>query len=391
MLTGAGLLSLLALFGVFALPRVIRTVAKSQEFLLLFSTGWLLAMAIIFGYLNFSMEIGALLAGIMMSVSPYHYEIKLKMNVLRDFFILFFFVYLGSQMVFMNISQFLLPIAVFSVFILVGNPLIVMVLMGTLKYTKRNGFLAGLTVAQISEFSLILVAMGVKVGHLSNDVLSMMTATGLITIFGSTYLIMNSNRMYSHVSRYLGVFERSGKKIDEHIYHKGEHYDIILFGCNRVGFSLLESIGNLRKKLLVIDNDPEIITGLAKDGYECRYGDADDTDFLKELNFSKAKMVVSTIPDFETNLLLLREIKRLNKDAIIIIVSHQIDEALKLYEEGATYVIMPYFLGGQHASTLIQKYGMDLNEFLKEKTKHMSHLKIREKLKHEHPKSEKHR
>lgn len=390
-LIGAGILSFITLFSIFVLPRVIKAVAKSQEFLLLFSIGWLLLLAIIFGYLNFSIEIGALLAGISLSVSPYHYEIKLKMNVLRDFFILFFFVLLGSQMVFINISEFLLPIALFSIFILVGNPLIVMVLMGLLKYTKRNGFLAGLTVAQISEFSLILVALGVKLGHISNEILSMVTAIGLITIFGSAYMIMHANKLYSHISKYLGVFEKRGRKIDEYIYHKGKHYDIILFGYNRMGFSLLESIGDLKKKFLIIDYDPKIITDLAKEGYECRYGDANDMELLNELNFSKEKMIISTIPDIETSLLLIRKVREGNKKAIIIIVSHQIEEALKLYENGATYVVMPYFLGGQYASALIQKCGMNLNEFLKEKAKHINHLKIRDKLKHEHPKAEKHR
>jgi Trk K+ transport system NAD-binding subunit len=384
-------LAFVALFGVFALPRIMKVAAKSQEFLLIFSIGWLLLLAVIFGYLNFSIEIGALLAGIILSVSPYHYEIKLKMNVLRDFFILFFFVLLGSQMVFMNISEFLLPIAVFSVFIIVGNPLIVMILMGSLKYTKRNGFLAGLTVAQISEFSLILVALGVRVGHVSTDVLSMVTAIGLMTIFGSTYMIMHANKLYSYISRYLGVFERRGKKIDEHIYHKGKHHDIILFGYNRLGFSLLESVKNLKKKFLIIDCDPEIIIDLAKDGYDCRYGDANDMELLNDLDFSRAKMIISTIPDIETNLLLIKRARKSNRKAIILTVSHQIEEALKLYESGATYVVMPYFLGGHYTSTLIEKCGMNLNEFLKEKMKHVSHLKERKKLKHEHPKAEKHR
>jgi Kef-type K+ transport system membrane component KefB len=216
---GLGLLSLIALFGIFGLPRVTRIVARSQELLLLLSIGWLLFLSVSFGYLGFSIEIGALFAGIMLSVSPYHYEIKLKMNILRDFFILFFFVLLGSQMVFMNVTESLVPILVFSAFILIGNPLIVMVLMGMMKYTKRNSFLAGLTVAQISEFSLILVALGVKVGHVSNEILSVVTATGLITILGSTYMIMHANRLYPRISRFLDVFERSGKKVDEHKYH----------------------------------------------------------------------------------------------------------------------------------------------------------------------------
>jgi Kef-type K+ transport system membrane component KefB len=379
LMIGIGVLSFIILFSVYALPRIIKVIAKSPEFLLLFSIGWLLLLAIIFDLLKFSMEIGALLAGITLSMSQYHYEIKNKMNVLRDFFILFFFVLLGSQMIFMNIQELLLPIIIFSAFILVGNPLIVMTLMGLLRYTKRNAFFAGLTVAQISEFSLILVALGVKVGHVTNDVLSLVTATGLITIFGSTYLIMHANRLYSYVSKYLGIFERSGKKIDEHVYHKGEKYDIILFGYEREGLNFLKSIKKLNKKFLIIDYDPEKITDLASCGYECKYGDANDIDLLHDLNFSKVKMVISTISFIETNLMLIKKIREVNKNAIIIIVSQHKDEALRLYESGATYVIMPSFLGGEYTSTLIQKYGTNTEEFLKEKIKHINHLKGRRK------------
>ncbi len=387
---GAGILAFISVFSIFVLPRITEAISRYQEFLLLFSIGWLLLLAVAFDYLNLSIEIGALLAGISLSISPYHYEIKLKMNVLRDFFILFFFVLLGSQMIFVNISEFLLPVAVFSAFVLVGNPLIVMILMGLLKYTKRNGFMAGLTVAQISEFSLIVVALGVKMGHVSNEILSMVTAIGLMTILGSTYMIMHSNKLYSHISKYLGIFERRGRKIDEHIHHEGKKYNIILFGYDRIGFSLLGSIKNLKKKFLIVDYDPEVITKLASEGYECRYGDANDIDLLNKLDFSRTKMIISTIPDVETSLLLIKKVRESNKDSIVIIVCHQIDEALKLYENGATYVLMPYFLGGQHASTLISKYGMNLNGFLKEKTNHINHLKTRTKMKHEHPKHEKH-
>jgi len=374
-LIGLGLLLSIAIFSIFALPRITETMAKSQELLLLFSIGWLLFLSVVFGYIGFSIEIGALLAGIMLSTSPYHYEIKMKMNILRDFFILFFFVLLGSQMVFINITESLLPIAVFSSFILIGNPLIVMILMGMMKYTKRNGFLAGLTVAQISEFSLIVVALGVKIGHVSNEILSVVTATGLITILASTYMITYANKIYPRVSRYLGLFERRGKKVDEHIYYRGRSYEIILFGYDEVGTSMLKSIRNLGRKFLVIDYDPDKITKLAREGYDCRYGDANDTEMLNELDFSKTKMVVSTIPDTDTNLLLTKKIRKVNRDAIVIIISHRSQEALKLYESGATYVIMPYFLGGHHASTLIQKYGLNISEFLKERANHMNHLK----------------
>ena len=325
------------------------------------------------------MEIGALLAGITLSVSPYRYEISSKMRPLRDFFIVLFFILLGAQMCFADISRYVVPILILSAFILIGNPLIVMILMGLLGYTKRNSFLAGLTVAQISEFSLILIALGVKEGHLTNEILSFVTAIGLITITGSSYMILYANKIYPHLSRYLGIFERKGEKVDEHKYHDHETYDIILFGYNHVGYDLLESLKKIKKRFLVVDYNPEIIVSLAKEGIDCRYGDVSDSELLNELNLSKVKMIVSTIPDFDTNVLLINKIRESNKKAVIIVISHQTDEAIELYDKGATYVIMPNFLGGQHASTLIERYELDLNEFLKEKVAHIEHLRNRKK------------
>ncbi len=388
-LIGLGVLAGLFLFGVYALPKITKAIAKSQELLLLFSISWCFILSTIFYSLNFSMEIGALLAGITLSVSPYRYEISSKMRPLRDFFVILFFVLLGSQMVFTNMTKFIYPIILLSGFILIGNPLIVMVLMGALGYTKRNSFMAGLTVAQISEFSLILIALGVKVGHLTNDILSIVTVIGLITIAGSSYMIIHSNKLYSYLSKYLKLFERKGHKIDEHKYHENENYKIILFGYNRIGYDLLKSFKKTKKKFLVIDYDPETIINLAKEEVNCRYGDASDFELLNELNLKGAKMIYSTIPDFDTNVALINKIREVNNKAIIIVVSHQIDEAMKLYGQGATYVIMPHFLGGHHASTLIEKYGFNINNFLKQKITHIEYLQDRKNQGHEHPKHHK--
>ncbi|MEK6867875.1 MAG: cation:proton antiporter, partial [Nanoarchaeota archaeon] len=155
---GIGLLFVLFIIGVYVLPALINRVAKSQEFLLLFSIGWCLLLATFLLYLNFSMEIGALLAGITLSLSPYRYEISAKLKPLRDFFIVLFFIILGYQMQLDTLSFSWIAIIVFSLFILVGNPLILMILLGILGYTKRTGFLVGLTVAQVSEFTFIMIA-----------------------------------------------------------------------------------------------------------------------------------------------------------------------------------------------------------------------------------------
>ncbi|MGM5482264.1 MAG: cation:proton antiporter [Nanobdellota archaeon] len=384
-LKGVGGIIVLFLLTLYILPRLTKVIAKSQEFLLLFSISWCFIIASVFYYLNFSIEAGALLAGITLSMSPYHFEISSKMKPLRDFFLILFFIMLGSQMLFSNILQNIWIILGLSLFVLLGNPNIVMILMGLLGYTKRNSFLAGLTVAQISEFSLIVVAMGVSVGHVSQEILSIVTAVGLITFTGSTYMIIYSNKIYSKLSKYLSFFERKGKKVDEHKYHKDNDHEIILFGYNRIGFDVLESLKRIKKKFLIIDYDPEIITKLSKEGYDCKYGDANDSELLDEINYNKAKMIISTIPIIDTNLLIINKVRNVNKKCVISVVSHQINEAERLYEEGATYVIMPHFLGGKHFSTMIEKNKLSMSKFLREKIDHIEHLNHRKNLGHKHP------
>ncbi|MFH1291109.1 MAG: cation:proton antiporter [archaeon] len=387
-ISGILLIAGFVLISIYVLPHLSKFFAKSQEFLFLFSIGWGLGLAALFHYLGFSMEIGALIAGIALSVSPYNYEISSKMKPLRDFFIILFFILLGSQMVFGSIGQLIVPAIIFSLFILIGNPLIVMILMGFLGYKKRVSFQAGLTVAQISEFSLILITLGVSVGHLTGEILSLITIVGLITISGSTYLITYSDKIYPYLSKYLSIFERK-KLREEGSESKG--YDLILFGYNRIGYDLLKSFKKLKKRFLVVDYNPETNLELCNDNVDCLYGDADDEEFLSGLSLTETKMVVSTIPEFETNMLLIGKIRQMNKSAIIMVMSHNIEEARDLYSRGATYVIMPHFLGGSHASMMIDEYKLDINKFLKEKEKHIKYLKTRKKLGYEHPKAEKHR
>ena len=366
--TGFLLFATILAAGFWVLPKLISSIAKSQEFLLLFS-----------------IEIGALLAGVVLSVSQYRYEIVSKMKPLRDFFVIMFFVLLGSQMVFSSVTQYIAPIILLSLFILIGNPLIVLALMGWLGYTKRTGFLAGLTVAQISEFSLILIALGVKVGHLPLELLSMVTVIGLITMAGSTYFILYSDKIYPFISKYLSIFERKSRKVDSSGLGESKGYDIILFGHNRVGYSLLKSFKKLKKKFLVVDYNPDIIASLRKKGIDCVYGDVSDLELLNGLELHRIKMAISTIPDAETNILLINTIKSRTKNCIIIAVAHQINDAMKLYEAGTSYVILPHFLGGDRTSELIESFGFNIKKFYANKSRHIEHLMQRKMEGHEHP------
>lgn len=385
-LSGLLFLAILVLITVFILPKLSRFFAKSQEFLFLFAIGWGLGLAAIFHHTGLSMEIGALVAGIALSASPYNYEISSKMRPLRDFFIILFFILLGSQMTFGNIAGYIWPAIIFSIFILIGNPLIVLILMGSMGYRKKTSFQAGFTVAQISEFSLILISLGVAVGHLSKEILSLVTVVGIITIAGSTYLIMYSDKIYPHLSRYLSIFER--KNLHETSRSNNKEYKVLLFGYNRIGYDILLSLKKKKHSYLVVDYNPDTIEELTQKGINCKYGDASDDEFLNELSLTGMKMAISTVPDFEANMLLIQRIREKNKNAIIIAISHQLDEAIKLYEQGATYVIMPHFLGGHYTSRLIEAHGLDTKKFMKERTKHISYLIDRKQLGHEHPKGE---
>ncbi len=362
------------LFSHFVLTKMMKSIAKSQEFLLLFALAWCFAICAMFSVFNFPIEIGALLAGISLASVPYKIEISSKLKPLRDFFLILFFISLGAQVSFVDLEVYIKPIVIFSLFVLIGNPLIMMFLMRFLGYKKKTGFKIGLTVAQISEFSLILIALGISVGHLPSEILSLVTIIGLITIIGSSYMILYSDKLYNIFSKYLKIFERKGRKVDEHKYCSDCEHEIILFGYNRIGSDILESVKKMKKKILIVDFDPETVLELAKNGYDTMYGDAGDIELLNEINFSKAKMVISTISDSDADILLLNRVYNHNKKAITIVVSQQIDEAIEMYNQGATYVVLPHFIGGNFTSTMIERYGLNSKMFLKEKLEHLKYL-----------------
>tara|TARA_Y100000310_G_scaffold56206_1_gene51510 strand:- start:3115 stop:4791 length:1677 start_codon:yes stop_codon:yes gene_type:complete len=373
LIMGFVLIVALFLIGHFAIPPITKRIAKSQEYLLLFSLGWCFVVAAAFEYFNFSIEVGALLAGVTLSLSPYRQEIASKLKPIRDFFIFAFFIWLGTQVVFTNITQHIPLILILSLFILIGNPIILLFLMGLQGYKKHTSFLLGLVAAQISEFSLILVALGAKVGHISQEVLSIITIVALITIGGSTYFIMYSDRLFHLLSPVLSVFERRSSRPENPV--KAKRYEIILFGAHRTGHSILEAFEKKKDSLLIVEHNPDIVSKLAKKGYNCIYGDISDLDLLNEIDLCSAKVFISTVPDLETNHLFMRRVKLCNKKAIILVVANEIDDALDLYKKGAAYVITPHFIGGKHIAEKIQENGLNMKLFFRDQIKHIKHLK----------------
>ncbi|MCC7356893.1 cation:proton antiporter [Candidatus Uhrbacteria bacterium] len=356
------------------LPRITPLFATSQEFLFLFTIGWGVGLAAIFQEVGLGLEIGALAAGITLAASPYHFEISSKMKLVRDFFIVLFFILLGSHLDFVGVEKHVMTAMVFSAFILIGNPLIIMIIMGLMGYTKKTGFYAGLTVAQISEFSLLLILLGVQSGRIPADLLALSTLVAMITIAGSTILILNADALYEFMQDKLVIFERKKTKKDR---VQKLHADTILFGCHRVGRDILRTLTKKKKKIIVVDFDPKVIDDLTRARIPCRYGDAADNEFLDELYFSKASLIISTIPDMDTNLLILAKAKKENPKANILLTAQSIPDANILYEQGASYVILPHFLGGNQAALMLERIGIDQKKIALERKQHQEHLASR--------------
>lgn len=360
---------------VYVVPYVVTYIATSAELLFLFSLTWGLGLASLFYWIGFSVEIGALIAGVMLSMTPYAYEISARLKPLRDFFIVLFFILLGSQMQFANIASQILPAIVLSLFVLIGNPIIVIIIMNLIGYGRKTGFMAGLAVAQISEFSLILATLGFDVGHISSDVLSLITLIALITIGGSTYLILYAESIYPRVENIVKYFElrsnlRPKKNNDE------DRYEAVLFGHNRVGNYFISSFEKLKKPYIVVDYDPETIKQLGEKQIPHRFGDASDLDFLSDLNLDDISIAISTIQDINTNILLTRTIRKTNKTAVIMVMCQDMKESQKLYKSGATYVMMPHYLGARYASQMLSRLGPNHGAFDKERHKHFEHIGI---------------
>lgn len=369
---GIWLVGAVVLVWVYIIPKIMKNIAKSQEFLELFALWRCLVLASVFHLAGFSIEIWALIAWITLSMSPFRFEISSKMKSLRDFFIVIFFVLFGTHMTLDSVGSYIIPIIILSLFILIWNPIIVMFLMGKLWYTKKNWFKAWLTVAQISEFSFILIILGANTGYLHGDILSLISIVWLITIAWSTYFILYSDKIYKRLEPYLWFFEKKG--IKDFADKKYTGHEVILFGYDKISFETINTLDKLEKKYLIVDYNPDVTKYLQERDMECMYGDAWNIELLEEVIKPDTKMIISSSRELETNMLIIKETKNKNKDCIIITTGTTIEDAIKMYDAGATYVILPHFIWWLHISAIIEQSDFNIDLFHHHKRKHIKRI-----------------
>ncbi len=355
----------IALFIRFLAEPVLRRVARSPELMVIFAVGWAASLGALGDWLGFGMELGGLLAGVSLASTQYRDAIGARLGSVRDFLLLFFFIGLGVSLDLSTLGDQIGPAIVLSLFVLIGNPLIVMAIMGYMGYRKRTGFLAGLTVAQISEFSLIFMGMGITIGHVQQEAMGLVTLVGLVTIALSTYMITYSHQMYAWLEPWLGSFERKVafrevNAVDEGGAHAS--YDFILFGLGRYGREIGRRLIDHGHTVLGVDFDPEALERWRRLGQDGAFGDATDPEFASHLPLSRAKAIISAVPrvsmgltEGDPRVALVHGVRSQGFDGKIAVAMHTETDAEFLTKQGADVILTPFSDAAEFAVETLER------------------------------------
>ncbi len=351
---GAAFLGAVALIMRYALPRLLQAFARSTELLMLVAIAWAIALAAVGHALGFSHEVGAFVAGVSLAATPYHDAIGARLSALRDFLLLFFFIDLGAHVDLGHLEFILIPALVLSAFALLVKPLIIVSLLGGAGYRRRTAGLTALTMGQISEFSLILAAMGFRFGHLDSTTVSLMTLVALTTILISGYVIGFVHPIYARLAPWLSFFERRTAEQESALSDVPiTTAAVIVLGLGRFGKDIASAFQARGLSVLALDFDPELIRNSHTLGIPTRYGDVADADMLAALPLDETHWVVSTIRDPQINLALLHTLRQLGYRGQVIVSAYHRDADKLFQAAGADLILHPYTDAAEQAVDLL--------------------------------------
>ena len=285
------------------LPRLFAWMAPSAEGTLIWSLAWCFLFVAAAELFHLSVEIGAFLAGISLAQLPYSEDLRRRVRPLMSFFVMVFFTSLGVQMEIGAAREHLVAAVVLSLFVLIGNPFIFLVIIGRMGYGRRTAFMTSVTVAQISEFSFVFAALGLASGMIDESVLSLIGIVGLVTIAVSVYMILYSERLYALLNRgrLLAVLAGAEAGKGEDVVAPELEGHVIVVGMNALGRRIARTLADGGETVLSIDTDPRKLVGLPG---RSMLGNVDHLSVLEEAEFRKAKLLVSALQIEDTNALL---------------------------------------------------------------------------------------
>jgi len=354
------------------LPPIFKFIARLPELVLVGALAWCFALAGFAGELGLSREMGALVAGVMISTFPYTLDVVAKVTSIRDFFVTLFFVGLGMQIPIPTVTL-LLWMLVVSGF-LIGSRLVTVF---APLYLMRQGFrislLPAINLCQLSELSLVLLALGVQSGDVSKQTVSIAAFTFAFLAVDSTYAIFKNDTVLKWATPWLnrlGFRDLSYAANDTADAEHGKR--ICLLGFSWTGSSLLEEITRERPALLpdimVVDFNPHVHHQLKRRGIHAVYGDITQRDVLLHAGVGRAEMIICSLPNTllrgASNLKLLRQLLELNPTAKIVVHAELLADVPALYAAGANYVSAPRLI---EAADLLRVLDAAENNLLEER------------------------
>ncbi len=335
-------------------------IAKAPEMVVAVSIGWCALVAGGAGALGLSMEMGALVAGLTISAFPYSLHVTAKTLPLRDFFLTLFFMSLGMKLTAPRWDM-AGTVALLVAFTIVSRFLSVYPLLALGGAGRRSAFITSLNLSQISEFSLVIAALGVGYQHIGAGTVAVLIYAMAITAVLSSYAIRYNHRLFQLLD---WTLSRAG--LGARLHHHDDdatcdHHPIALLGFHRGARALIEELTanhpQLLARILVIDFNLEVLEELKRLGVAAKFGDISSLDTLKHAHLDRAEVIVSTIPDMllkgTDNLSLVRTCHAFAPEAAIIATADLPAQAERLRAAGAVSVLLPYTLVGEQLAGLL--------------------------------------
>lgn len=326
----------------YVIPFFMRFVVKSQEILLVFAIAWGTSFAAIGEWIGFSKEAGAFMAGFSLASTHFRDAIYARLTGIRDFLLLFFFINLGAKLEFTLIGEAWWLVLLIALFVLIVKPIILIGILGYMGYRKRTSFQSGLTMAQLSEFSIIFISMGISLGHLQAETLELTILVAVSTIALSAYMILNAQRLFENFTHLLSIFERKYPYREISVEQQravANDPKIIIFGLGRYGARILKHLHQHRVSVMGVDFDPEAIRELRRQEMPVRYGDAENPAFLDLLPLRKVDWIVTTIPEWGANQALLHALNESGFSGRVVGLARDDEHAQAMLEAGVTRVV----------------------------------------------------
>ncbi|HUG65447.1 MAG TPA: cation:proton antiporter [Gaiellaceae bacterium] len=322
------------------LEPLLHAVARSSELLVLFAIAWATSLAALGEIAGIGTEVGAFLAGFALASTPYREAIGSRLVSVRDFLLLFFFIDLGSRLDLAEARHELLAAFFLAAFVLVVKPLVIAALLTTMRYRSRVALETGVTLGQISEFSLILAALGLSVGQIGDEVVTVLAVVALVTIAATSYVSAGSETIARRLAPALARLERPGPIRD--VPDEGPRPEVVVLGLGRFGHRVVGGLMDRGVDVLAVDFDPVAVSRWHGEGVRVVYGDVEDPELPTMLPLPESGWIVSTVRHTDTNLALLHAVRHHGYRGKVAVAAHHDADVGRLEEAGANRVLLPY-------------------------------------------------